>query len=74
MYKERIFPCGVIADDVQQERHLGRRVVVICIGPTRNDSILLLRGKIDGDTAPDAMDKRLEEGIIKNIPATASEM
>ena len=74
MYKERILPCGVIAGDVEQERRLARKVVVICIRPTRNDSIRLLRGKIDGYTAPDAMDKRLEEGIRKNIPATISEM
>ena len=70
----RIFLAGRshIRDEV--EKHLAGRVAAVCITPTKSDIIRFLRAKLAGDKTPDAMDKSLEEDIIKSIPKTVSEM
>jgi len=49
-------------------------VDTLSISPTKGDTEAFLRMKLDGDTEPDAMDKRLRADIIKIIPKTISEM
>ena len=69
----RIFLAGRshIRDEV--EKHLAGRVAAVCITPTKRDIIRFLRAKLKEDTTPDAMDKNLEEDIIKSIPEMVSE-
>jgi len=70
----RIFLAGRphIRDEV--ETHLARRVVAVSITPIEGDIIRFLRAKLREDTTADAMDRNLEESIIKNITETASQM
>jgi len=70
----RIFLAGRshIRDEV--EKHLAWRVAAIPITPTKDDIIRFLKAKLKEDTTPEAMDKSLEEDIIKNISETVSEM
>ena len=70
----RIFLAGRwhVRDEV--EKHLAGRVVAVSITPTRGDIIRFLRAKLKEDTTPEAMNKSLEEDILKNIPETVSEM
>ena len=70
----RIFLAGRLHIRNEVEKHLGGRVVTISITPTKDDIVRFLRAKLEEDTTPDAMDKRLEEDIVKNIPETVSEM
>ena len=70
----RIFLAGrsYIRDEVG--KHLAGRVVAISITPTKGDIIRFLLVELREDPMPDAMDKSLEEDIIKSIPETVSEM
>ena len=61
-----------IRDEV--EKHLAGMVAAVPITPTKDDIIRFLKAKLKEDTTPEAMDKSLEEDIIKNIPETVSEM
>jgi len=70
----RIFLAGRLHIRDEVEKHLAGRVVGVPITPARDDIIRFLRAKLKEDTTPDAMDKSLEEDIIKNIPETVSEM
>jgi len=70
----RIFLAGRLHIQGEVEKHLAGRVAAISITPAQGDIIRFLRAKLKEDTTPEAMDKRLEEDIIKNIPETVSEM
>jgi len=70
----RLFLAGRLHIRDEVEEHLGERVVAVSITPTNDDIIRFLRAKLGGDIAPDAMDKSLEEDIIKTIPETVPEM
>jgi len=61
-----------IRDEV--EKHLAGRTVAVSITPMKDDIVRFLRAKLKEDTTPDAMDKSLEEDIIRIIPETISEM
>jgi len=56
------------------EKHLGGRVATRSITSTKNDIITFLRAKLGEDTMPDAMNRSLEEEIIRDIPERVSEM
>jgi len=70
----RIFLAGRLHIRDEVEKHLARRVATLSITPTRDDIIRFLQAKLKEDITPDAMDKSLEEDIIKTIPETVSEM
>ena len=70
----RIFLAGRLHIRDEVEKHLGGRVVSVSIAPTKGDIVRFLRTKLEEDATPDAMDKSLEEDIIKIIPETVSEM
>ena len=70
----RIFLAGRLHVGNEVEKHLAGRVVAISITPFKDDIIRFLRAKLKEDTIPDAMDKNLEEDIVKNISETVSEM
>ena len=70
----RIFLAGRLHIRDEVEKHLGGRVVIISITFTKDDIVIFLRAKLEEDTILDAMDKRLKEDIMKNIPETVSEM
>ena len=70
----RIFLAGRLHILDEVEKHLAGKVTRVPITPTKDDIIRFLWAKLKEDTTPDAMDKRLEEEIIKNIPETVSEM
>ena len=70
----RVFLAGRFHIRDEVEEHLVGRVVAVSIAPTKNDIIQFLRAKLKEDTTPDAMDRSLEEDIIKTIPETVSEM
>jgi len=61
-----------IRDEV--EKHLAGQIAVASITPTKADIIRFLRTKLKEDPTPDAMDKSLEEDIVKTIPEKVSEM
>jgi len=73
-HSTRIFLAGRLYIRDEVEKHLAGRVVAISITPIKDDIIRFLRAKLKEDTTPDAMDKNLEEDIVKNIPETISEM
>ena len=73
-HSTRIFLAGRLYIRDEVEKHLAGRVVAISITPIKDDIIRFLRAKLKEDTTPDAMDKSLEEEIVKNIPETVSEM
>ena len=56
------------------DKYLTGRVASRSIKSTKDDIVIFLRAKLQEDTLPDAMDKRLEEEIVQNIPGTVSEM
>ena len=56
------------------EKHLAARAATRSITPTEDDIVIFLYAKLKEDTIPDAMDKSLEEEIMKIIPETVSEM
>ena len=70
----RIFLAGRLHVRDEVEKHLAGRVVTVSITPAKADIIRFLRAKLREDTTPDAMDKSLEEDIIKKIPETVSEL
>ena len=70
----RIFLAGRVHVRDEVEKHLAGRAVAVSITPTKGDIIRFLRAKLKEDITPDAMDKSLEEEIIKSIPDTVSEM
>jgi len=70
----RIFMAGRLHVRDEVVKRLAGRVAAVSIIPTKDDIILFLRAKLKEDTAPEAMDKTLEEDIIKNIPETVSEL
>jgi len=70
----RIFLAGRLHVQDEVQKHLARRVTAVSIIPIKDDIIRFLRAKLKEDTTPDAMDKSLEEDIIKNIPETVSEL
>ena len=73
-HSTRIFLAGRLYIRDEMEKQLAGRVVAISITPIKDDIIRFLRAKLKEDTTPDAMDKSLEEDIVKNIPETVSEM
>jgi len=70
----RIFLAGRLHIRDEVEKHLAGMVATVSITPTKGDIIRFLRAKLKEDTTPEAMDKSLEEDIIKNVPETASEL
>jgi len=70
----RIFLAGRLHIRDEVEKHLSGRVVGVSVTPTRDDIIEFLRARLGEDTLPEAMDKSLEEDIMKSIPETVSEM
>ena len=70
----RIFITGRPHIRGEVEKYLPGKVATTPITPTRSDIIIFLQAKLKEDTMPDAMDKSLEEAIIKNIPRTVSEV
>ena len=70
----QMFLAGRLHIQDEVEKHLAGRVVAVSITPTEDDIIRFLRVKLKEDATPDAMDKSLEEDIIKNISGTISEM
>ena len=70
----RIFLTGRphIRDEV--EKHLGGKAATRSITPTKNDIVTFLRAKLKEDTMSGAMDERLEEEIMQDIPGSVSEM
>ena len=73
-HSTRIFLAGRLHIREEVEKNLAGRVVAVSITPTKDDIIRFPRAKLKEDTIPDAMDKNLEEDIVKNIPETISEM
>ena len=72
--KARVFLTGGLHMRDEVEKHLGGRVVAVSITPTNDDIARFLRAKLEVDPVRDAVDKNLEEDIIKCIPDTAPEM
>jgi len=70
----RIFLAGRLHIRDLVEKHLAGRVAAVSITPTKDDIVRFLRVKLKEDTTPEAMDKSLEEDIIKSIPDAVSEM
>jgi len=70
----RIFLTGRAHIREEVELHLGGRAAIRSITPSKGDIVIFLQAKLKEDTIPGAMDKSLEEEIIKIIPATVSEM
>ena len=69
----RIFLTGRphIRDEV--ELHLAEKAATRPITPTTDDIVIFLQAKLKEDTIPNAMNKILEEEIVKIIPETFSE-
>ena len=70
----RIFLAGRLHIRDEVEKHLAGKVAVVSITPTKDDIVRFFRAKLKEDTTPDAMDKSLEEGIIRTISETVPEM
>ena len=70
----RIFLAGRLQIRDEVKKHLVGRVVSVSIIPTKDDMVRFLRAKLKKDATPDAMDKRFEAEIIKNIPEKVSPM
>ena len=70
----RVFLAGRLHIRDEVEKHLRGRVMAVSITPAKDDIIRFLRAKLKEDTTPDAIDKILEEDIVKAIPETFSEM
>jgi len=70
----RIFLAGRLHIRDEVEKHLAGIVAAVPITPTKDDIIRFLRAKLKEDITPEAMDKSLEEDIIKNIPERVSEL
>jgi len=70
----RIFLTGRPHIRGEIDKHLAGSAAAISITPVKNDIMIFLRAKLKEDTIPDAMDRSLEEEIMKKIPETVSEM
>jgi len=70
----RVFLAGRLHVRDEVEKHLAGRVAAVSITPSKDDIIRFLRAKLREDTTPEAIDKTLEEDIIKRIPEAVSEM
>ena len=70
----RIFLAGRLHIRGEVDENLAGRVAAVSVTPTEGDIIKFLRAKLKEDTMPGAMDKILEEDIMKKIPETVSEM
>jgi len=70
----RIFLAGRLHIRDEVEKHLAGQVAAVPITPSKDDIIRFLRVKLREDTTPEAIDKRLEEDMIKIIPETVSEI
>ena len=70
----RVFLAGRLHIRDEVENHLAGRVVSVSVTPTKDDIIQFLRARLGEDTIRDAMDKSLEEDIIKTIPEVVSGM
>ena len=70
----RIFLAGRLYIRDEVEKYLAGRVVAVSITPTKDDIVRFLWAKLKEDATPDAMDRSLQEDIIKNIPEMVSEM
>jgi len=70
----RIFLAGRLHIRDEVEKYLAGRVVGVSVTPTKDDIIEFLRVRLGEDTISEAMDKSLEEDIMKSIPETVSEM
>jgi len=55
------------------ERELGGRTTSVSIEPREDDIVKYLLARLEKDTAPQAMDRSLENEIMKNIPEETSE-
>jgi len=69
-----IFLAGRLHIRDEVEKHFAGMVAAVSITPTKDDIMRFLRAKLKQDTTPEAMDKSLEEDIIKHISKTVSEM
>ena len=72
--RTRIFMIGRPYVRAEIEKRLAGRVVSVPVGSNRNDIMEYLRGRLDQDETPDAMDESLEAEILEKIPETTSEM
>jgi len=70
----RVFLTGRLHIQDEVENHLSGKVVAVSITPTKDDVIRFLQAKLKEDITPDAMDKSLEQDIIRTIPGTCSDM
>ena len=70
----RIFLAGGLHIRDEVEKHLAGRVVGVPVTPPKDDIIQFLRARLGEDTIQDAMDKSLEEEVMRGIPETVSEM
>ena len=70
----RVFLAGRLHIRDEVEKHLAGRVVAVSITPNKGDIIRFLQAKLREDTTPEAIDKGLEEDIIKTTLETVSEM
>ena len=70
----RIFLTGRPHIRAEVEKYLVGKVATRSFTPTKEDIVIFLMAKLKEDTMPDAMDKSLEQEIIKNILETVSEM
>ena len=72
--RTRIFLTGRPHIQAEVEKRLAQRVVSVPISPTNGDITKYLSTRLGEDETPDAMDKSLEEDILKKIPNNTSEM
>ena len=56
------------------EKRLAGRVISISVGASEDDISKYLRLRLGEDETPDAMDERLEAGLLKKVPEKMSEM
>ena len=70
----QIFLTGRLYVRDEVEKRLAVRVAAVSTTPTEDDINRFLQAKLREDTTPDAMEKTLEEDIIKNIPKMVSKM
>ena len=69
----RIFVTGRPYIRPEIRKSLAGRVANIAVGPKRGDIIRYLNTRLDEDTKPDAMDPRLKEDILRQIPEDISD-
>ena len=68
----RIFVTGRPYIRPEIGKSLAGRVANVAVGPKRGDIIRYLNTRLDEDTKPDAMDPRLKEDILRQIPEDIS--